>query len=479
MVREKFRAWVGRARYTCRLAFFLLSFVRLCAQSPSPSPTPALYQPQRYDEDWSYLSDSTRRTDWFDRLKYIRLNDRGWYLSLGGEGRIRYEYFSEFAFGAGPQDSNGYWLQRYLLHTDWHLGKRVRVFTQLQSGIENGRKGGPRLTDDDRLELHQAFVDLKFGDEDNSIVVRMGRHEMDLGAGRLISSGEGLNVKRSLDGARLIWRTHRWITNAQVNKLTSVKLGLFNDAPGPSLTLWGVGTTRSRPKRHGGESVFYIGLDRKQGIFDQGAGREIRHTLGLRGFGQFPSFDYNFDAFLQLGRFNTPTNADSIRAWAFSSDFGYVVSPAKFKPRLGLRANITSGDRNPKDHVLQTFNPLLPGTTYSDTIGLIGAPNSIAVFPNARMLPRENITMTLGPAFFWRQSKRDGIYSINVLPLRTGQLSDSRFVGVQPSFRLDWSIQRHWSYTAIASGFQTADFLKETPPGKTTTYFTSWVTFRF
>ena len=176
----------------------MLPVLQLCAQSPSPSPTPAAYQQQRYDEDWSYLSDRARQTDWFDRIKYIPLNNRGWYVSLGGEARIRYEYFGKFAFGAGPQDNNGYWLQRYLLHADWHLGQRVRLFTQLQSGIENGRRGGPRLTDDDRLELHQAFADLKFGSEDDSVVLRLGRHEMDLGGGRLISSGEGLNVKRAL-----------------------------------------------------------------------------------------------------------------------------------------------------------------------------------------------------------------------------------------------------------------------------------------
>lgn len=149
------------------------------------------------------------------------------------------------------------------------------------------------------------------------------------------------------------------------------------------------------------------------------------------------------------------------------------------KPRLGLRADITSGDRNPKDNVLETFNPLLPGTTYSDTIGLIGAPNSIGLFPNLRLVPWRGIITTIGPAFFWRESTRDGIYSINVAPLRTGQLSSARYVGAQPSVRADWPIQRHWSYTLIVSGFGTGSFLKQTPPGKVTSYVTSWITFKF
>jgi hypothetical protein len=242
--------------------------------------------------------------------------------------------------------------------------------------------------------------------------------------------------------------------------------------------LWGIGTTRSRAKRHGGESAFYIGLARKRGVFDQGVGEETRHTFGLRSFGQSRSVDYNFDAFVQLGTFNNTGQKSDIRAWAVSSDSGYTLH-SSLNPRIGLRADTTSGDQNPQDDVLQTFNPLVPSTSYSDTIGLIGAPNSIALFPNLRLIPRNKFTITAGSAFFWRESTRDAVYGINVFPIRTGQLSQARYIGAQPSVRFDWPIQRHWSYTLTLARFQTGSFLKETPPGKNTKYVTSWVTFKF
>lgn len=47
-------------------------------------------------------------------------------------------------FGAGESDRSGYFLQRYVLHADMHVGGHVRAFAQLQSGIESGRPGGPR-----------------------------------------------------------------------------------------------------------------------------------------------------------------------------------------------------------------------------------------------------------------------------------------------------------------------------------------------
>src|SRR5262245_18713006 len=157
------------------------------AQNPASSTSPPPYQSLRYDEDWTYLSDRAQRSDAFDTLKYVRLN-RTSYLSLDGEARLSYEYFNQFNFGAGPQDDDGYLLQRYLLHADSHFGKGVRIFAQLQSAISNGRSGGPRPTDDDRLEVHQAFLDLTFGVEAKTLTFRVGRHEMDFGSGRLISA---------------------------------------------------------------------------------------------------------------------------------------------------------------------------------------------------------------------------------------------------------------------------------------------------
>ena len=460
------------------------AFGQTAQSAPAPSrASPPPFQSLRYEEDWSYLKDESRRSKWLDRLKYIPLDKRSWYLSLGSEARIRYEYFDEFNFGAGPQDDDGYLLQRYLAHADVHFGQRVRVFTQLQSAIGSWRNGGPRPTDDDRLDVHQAFLDLRFGDDAKSLTFRVGRHEMEFGSGRLISAGEGLNVRRSFDGVRVIHRRGPWLINGQVNKLVSIKRGLFNDGPDWSQTFWGVGATRSRPRIGGGHQFAYIALDRKMGHFDQGSGRERRHTFIARTYGvsgaAVRAFDYNFDTIFQWGTFWSSGGQIGILAWALASDVGLTLNSIPLKPRLGLRADATSGDRDPNDRRLQTFNPLFPGTAYSDTIGLIGAANSLALNPNLRFPVSERWTVSAGMAFFWRQSTRDGIYGINVAPLRPGGLSHARHIGTLPSVRADWRISRHLAYTAVYSYFFAGRFLKETPPGEDVNYISTWLTFRF
>src|SRR5574341_2558360 len=78
----------------------------------------------RQDEDWSALRDPAARTDFFDAVKFIPLvRDGSSWLTLGGEARERYEYFENANWGRGPQDENGYFLQRFMLHVDAQAGE--------------------------------------------------------------------------------------------------------------------------------------------------------------------------------------------------------------------------------------------------------------------------------------------------------------------------------------------------------------------
>jgi hypothetical protein len=47
-------------------------------------------------------------------------------------------------------------------YSDWHFGPLFRVFVQLKSSEEEGRKPGPRPLDRKRLDLNQAFADFSY-----------------------------------------------------------------------------------------------------------------------------------------------------------------------------------------------------------------------------------------------------------------------------------------------------------------------------
>ena len=479
------RAWIG-------LAFALAAVAaRLDAQPPTTSPptAPPMYLPYRYDEDWSAMRDPARRTEWWDEIKYIPLRESAdgsnadWYLSLGGEARWRYEQFQHPAFGAQPQDDSGYALQRYLLHGDWRFGPRVRVFTELQSGLEAGRRGGPRPTDEDQLDVHEAFVDVRWGSrERGTFTVRGGRQEVAFGAGRLMSAAEGLNVRRSFDGLRLIATRGRWTFNSTALRLVAAQRGLFDDKNEAGQSYLGAGATGPHPfLRNGNTSLaaYYFRFRRDDARVDEGVVDSRRHVIGTRTWGRVGSFEHDEEVIVQWGRQSGSSGRGAVRAWALAFEEGYTFERVSRHPRVGVRTFVASGDRHRGDGRLGSFDPLFPGTAYSGRAGLIGPTNLITLDPNLRVLLTPRVTLTTDWAWFWRTRIEDGVYGINASLLRTGRLSAARFVGSQATLELDWRVGRHLSVSGSIVGFQTGRFLEETPPGDDIRYVAIQTAYRF
>ena len=77
--------------------------------------------------------------------------------------RYQYEVFRHDRWGApaSAPATNAYLLQRHMLHTNWRLGPRLRVFSQVLSPNELGRRGGFRpQIDRDIFAVYQAFAEL-------------------------------------------------------------------------------------------------------------------------------------------------------------------------------------------------------------------------------------------------------------------------------------------------------------------------------
>jgi len=447
------------------------------ADSGGAPPPPPLYSLNRADEDYRYLADPARRTDVWDPIKYLPLTESGsWYLSLGGEARERYEYFSHPNWGKDSQD-NGYFLQRYFLHGDLHLGEHLRLFSQFQSSLENGRAGGPRPTDRDEFDLHQAFLDLKldFG-ADSSVTLRSGRQELAYGSQRIISVREGPNVRQSFDGFRVMYHAGDIRLDGFATKPAQTNRYTFDDGPDNTKALWGVYSVMPFPVLPNAYlDLYYIGLYRGKAGFDQGASRETRHSAGSRLWRTAPPLDYNFEFIYQWGSFG---NGD-IRAWTAASDTGYTLVSLPLRPRIGLRADIASGDEDPTNPDLQTFNPLFPKGAYFSEAGLIGPANFIDLNPCLDLHLANHVTLIFDWDFFWRESTRDGLYNNAVALVRSGKTSDARYIGSMAQGQLSWDIDRHLTFVAMYGHFLAGRFLKETGPGNDVDYVTSWLAYRF
>lgn len=441
---------------------------------------PQKYKNLRYDEDYSYLKDPALRTDFWDPLKYVPLFGRDdWYLSLGGETRQRFEYVRNDDLG-GLDYGDGYHLQRYLLHADLHLGERVRLFAQTQSGFLDGRRAGPRPDIDRNVwDAHQGFVDLRWptGEETSDAVTwRLGRQEMAYGSGRLIDTREGPSLRRSFDAARVLTRFASWTVDAWWSKPVRNRFEVFDDDPNPDVSFWG--TYATRPIGDGSLAnvdAYYLGYENKQARFEQGQGRELRHSVGTRLWGKPEPWEYNLEYVYQFGSFG-PGN---ISAWTAAHAVRYNFSDLPLKPRPGIRFDLASGDRNEASATLNTFNPLFPSGVYFNLANPVGPANIIDLHPTFDLYPSDTVTVTLDWNFFWRESTNDGVYRLSGSLLRPDGGSSARFVGHSPAVTVVWNPTRHISVLASFVHFRPGGFLKDNPPAEPVNYFTTWLTYKF
>ena len=455
----------------------ILSAVRPALAEDAVPSAPPPYRLLRYDEDYSYLRNPANRSDFWDAVKFVPLNPQGdWNLSLGGEARERYEYFHNPSWGQ-PPNGNGYFLQRYLLHGDLWMGRHLRLFGQLQSSMEDGRRGGPRPTDEDELDLHQAFLDVKFNmGADGSIVLRSGRQELAYGSQRIISVREGPNVRQSFDGFRAIYSTGEVRIDGFATRPAETNRHIFDDGTDNNRGLWGIYSVFPLPVLPGGNmDLYYVGYYNRHGQFEQGTSRELRHSIGTRLWSTAMPLDYNIEFIYQWGSFG---NGD-IRAWTAASDTGYTVESLPMRPRFGLKANIASGDQNPNNPNLQSFNPLFPKGAYFSEDNLIGPVNFIDFNPSVDLHLANNLHLTVNCDFFWRESERDGIYNNAVVLVRSSKNSNARFIGSQPQAQLEWDIDRHATFILIYAHFIAGPFLRETGPAKDVDYITTWLAYKF
>ncbi|HEX4595973.1 MAG TPA: alginate export family protein [Bryobacteraceae bacterium] len=451
----------------------------LCAQVQEQSQAPVrTYNLLRENEDWSFLADPSLRSDFWDPIKYIPLGCKACYVSLGGEIREVFEQVANDNWGTQPY-TNTFLLQRYMLHSDWHLGKNFRIFVQLKSGLEDFRTGGPRPIDEKRLDFEAAFFEVGNTHKKNWAVFRVGRQELNYGSGRPVSAREGPNVRQSFDGVRIRSKVGAWNVDAWAVRPDLDKVGFFDNTPDHTTGFGGLYATR--PLRRGvAFDAYYLGIDRKSATFERGTATELRHTVGARLSRPIatekPGFDFDYEGMVQFGTFGS----GDIRAWTFASDTGYSLTSVRLRPRLSVKADISSGD-NPGSHTLGTFNPIYPIGKYFGVLADTGPGpvNFIDVHPQIQTQLGHGVSAVADLVVQWRESLNDGVYAVPGFLLVPADGSRARFVGYRPGAEVRWQIDHHAYLQADYGIFYAGEFLKQASPGRNINYVEFWAGYKF
>lgn len=433
--------------------FFVLVF--FCSESLSAQSIKLL----RYDENYEYLKDSS--DTFYNKVKFLPLNaKKNIYLSFGGEARYEYVDFNNEDWGRLNIGHNNFFLQRYDVHADLHLGENVRVFSQLRSALQNGRKNGSRGIDEDQLSIQNLFIDVDiFKNQNRKLTSRIGRQELDYGSGRLISVREGPNARLSFTGAKLMYSQKDISVDAFAMMADSINVGVFDNKMSKQLNLWGLYSKIIFPKA-GNLDLYYIGIRRDGSQFEAGTAKEKRHTFGGRFWKYGGGFIYNLEAAYQFGTFGE----DQISAWTGSVDIGYLFENVKWKPSINIRNDYISGDKGKNDGKLQTFNPLYPKGGYFGFSPQIGPVNLIDIHPYITLDLTSKLKMQMDAVFNWRYSLNDGVYRPSGVLNRPGSSSGKRYIGTAYLTNFTYSFNRYISLVSGIQYFNKGSFIEDIIP---------------
>jgi hypothetical protein len=400
-------------------------------------------------------------------------------MTLSGEIRYRPEGFRIKGTDTAPTVVDNYLLQRYLFGADVHMGPRARVFVEVQSAVVNGRLGGPRPRDQDLLDLHQGFVEwTPQGHQPRRFSLRLGRQEMAIGSSRLISASPSLNAKRSFDGVRLGFAHGAWDLEGAAASLTPLFTGMFDDRLEGDIRFWGAAASRASFRHdpvRGRMTFYYLGLENSDMQYAQGRGKDLRHTFGLSWRGARGPVDVNWDVIYQAGRFE----GASARAWGVSTETGYRFARAGWRPRVSLRFNSGSGDKDANDPRMQAFNPLFPGGSYAGMLGLFGPTNMTDLTPALTIAPHPRLVIGVERPWNWRTSTADGLYNTEMQVLIRPAAGQGRFVGGTAGVFATSQITRHLQLTGAIIRLRSGTFLKTTVAGNGAGLYSVTALYRF
>lgn len=436
---------------------FVLLFCYGNAQNIPP------FKQLRYDEDYSFLKNDSSN-NWYKKTKFNALSkSRNTYISFGGDIRYQYQWFKNENWGGAPTDKDGFILTRYQAHADFHAGKYFRTFVQLQSSLANGRASTPSPVEENQLDLHQAFADVVLPLQNaQSLTLRFGRQELLYGSQRLVAVRDGPNNRQSFDAARLMYASHSWKADVFFSHFVQAKPKIFDDGFNKNTKFWGAYLVKNKVPFFNNIDLYYFGLWRKTARFDDGAGREIRHSAGSRIWSAKKFWRYDVEGLYQFGDFA----GKNIAAWTLSMNAGYKFATTTLKPEIGLKTELISGDATRGDNKLQTFNPLFPRGGYFGLVSLVGPSNLFDIHPSLILDLSKKLSLCIDYDKFTRYSANDGIYGPNVAMLFSGKSSSKKSIGQQYSTYLEYTPNNFLYFRYEFTWFKAGAYLKDVSPGK-------------
>jgi len=386
--------------------------------------------------------------------------------------------------------NDGTWLlNRFRLGAKWEPTSWFKFYVQGQDSREFFSErtkipGTVGAEGNDAFDLRQAYIEI--GDpKEFPLVLKAGRQELVYGDERLIGNFDWNNFGRSFDAVKLSLVQPNWqldlfassvvvinrgdfdksdLFNGNNNHRDQVFSGLYFTAKDlcfgsfESYALWLTETngTVSNQESSVAATRPLAGPASNHSSFGTYGGRIHGDPAKLHGF------EFDVEGAYQSG---TVRGLD-LSAFATHSGIGYNFA-LPWNPRLFAEYNYASGDSNPKDGSIGTFQNLFPTNhKFYGAMDLFSWQNLSNPAISLTVNPVKNVTFKVEYDAFWLADTNDSWYRANglttVRPLTAAARKASSYCGSEVDAIATWKATKNVSFQVGYSHFFAGSYLKDT-----------------
>ena len=276
------------------------------------------------------------------------------------------------------------------------------------------------------------------------------------GKQRLVSPLDWTNTRRTFQGGSAILRVHTWDVTAFWTRPVPIRRYAFNTAERDAQFLGLYASWRRKPSRMELD-LYWLKLDRT-------VTAERFATIGARAArirdATAKGIDYDVEIAYQLGN----VGVNDINAFMLASEVGYTIAALK-TPRVHAGFDYASGDGDPNDGTIGTFNQLFPlAHAYLGFIDLVGRQNIAAASGGVSVTPASRLAVVASGHHFWRARSTDALYNAGGSIVRLGQSGTARSVGSEIDATIRITLNQRANVTFGYSHFFPGEFIPLTGP---------------
>jgi len=398
-----------------------------------------------------------------------------------------------------PTDDN-WFLQRFRIGVLVKPISWLKIYAQGQDSREfnSDRPDFPGVLGaegDDTFDLRQGYLEIGNAKE-FPLVLKFGRQVLSYGDERLIGAFDWNNIGRTFDAVKLRWEENAWWLDAFASSVVVPERGSYNQSDFLngnethrqqifsglyfSTTALGSQTTdlyllhlhenanpRYQQNPLGDTNFFTLGtrMKSKPGAFAtqdtarlSKDGKMIAEPKPPRPVG----FDYEGEFAFQTGE----VRGLDLTAFAAHVGAGYTFD-ASWLPRLGVAYSFGSGDGDPADQDIETFQNLFPTNhKFYGQMDTFSWQNMQDLELSVKAQPLKTVSLKAEFHAFWLATTDDAWYRANgvtqVRPLNAAARNADGHAGSEVDLIATWNVNKYLQVEGGYSHFFAGDYLSDT-----------------